>query len=412
MNVLKEFKPLYETPFYIADAWGGRAGARSYHITQYALSQVLYNLDFRGFFLREVHSTIYTSLWQDFKDRIKDFEEIHKVDLSKTLEWSDNKSGTNTCVNKKTGATISTKGFKTSSGNQTASLKSLAGGTHIFIDEADEVEEKEFNKLLISLRKKGVKIQILRAFNPPHKEHWIWKDYNLTPSEHDGYLKATSKEERHLSIFTTYHCNKSNLNIEAIRSMEKLKETSPQEYYNQILGLIPSKKTGMVYSNWGRISTEDYDNLDPKKIVYGLDFGSSSPTALVEVKFLDDKRYIKQLIYQPGNELNLGDRICELLPNGGDIVADSAEPLTIAELRRHFARHNPNIRIYGAIKGPGSILSRTKEVQKLKVFVEESSNDIWEEYLGLVWDERYVKEVRKGDDHGIDAFEYANQKRL
>src|SRR5690606_4477382 len=136
--------------------------------TQHALYEVLHSqTPIRAFFLREVHSTIYSSMWADLKDRIAEYEEIHEVDLSDILEWSDNKSGENHCRNKMTGSTITTKGFKVSSGNQTANLKSLAGSTHVYIDEADEVSKEDFLKLKLSLRKKGAKLKIIRAFNPP-----------------------------------------------------------------------------------------------------------------------------------------------------------------------------------------------------------------------------------------------------
>ena len=44
-------------------------------------------------------------------------------------EGSDNKSGENYAKNIRTGASITTKGFRTSSGNQTANLKSLPYAT-------------------------------------------------------------------------------------------------------------------------------------------------------------------------------------------------------------------------------------------------------------------------------------------
>src|SRR5690606_5135448 len=96
-----------------------------------------------------------------------------------------NKSGENHCLNKLTGHSVTTKGFKVSSGNQTANLKSLAAATHVYIDEADEVAKADFMKLKLSLRKKGADLKIIRAFNPPPKDHWIWGDYELTKVTED-----------------------------------------------------------------------------------------------------------------------------------------------------------------------------------------------------------------------------------
>ena len=145
MKVLEEFSSLFgEIYFYIVDLYGGRAGARSYHLTLFALHELLYNKNFRGFFLREVHSTIYDSLWKDFKDRFEEYEEKHGPHPH--IQLSDNKNGTNYAINTITGATITTKGFKASSGSQTANLKSLAGATHLFLEEAEENEYKAFIK--------------------------------------------------------------------------------------------------------------------------------------------------------------------------------------------------------------------------------------------------------------------------
>ena len=46
-----------------------------------------------------------------------------------------------------TGNVIMGKGFKKSSGNRTAKLKSLAGATHVFIEEAEENAEADFRQL-------------------------------------------------------------------------------------------------------------------------------------------------------------------------------------------------------------------------------------------------------------------------
>ena len=142
MKVLEEFSSLFGAIYYyIIDLFGGRAGARSYHLTLHALHELLYNEQFRGFFLREVHSTIYSSLWQDFKDRFEEYEEQHGPHPH--IQLSDNKNGTNYAINTITGATITTKGFKASSGSQTANLKSLAGATHLFLEEAEENNDAE-----------------------------------------------------------------------------------------------------------------------------------------------------------------------------------------------------------------------------------------------------------------------------
>ena len=57
--------------------------------------------------------------------------------------------------NKQSGSEILFKGLKTSSGDQTANLKSLQGVTTWILDEAEElVDEKTFDKINLSIRQK------------------------------------------------------------------------------------------------------------------------------------------------------------------------------------------------------------------------------------------------------------------
>lgn len=310
MNVLIEYQPLYFDDYYQADCWGGRAGARSYSITQHALFGLINDPKFRAFFLREVHSTIYSSMWQDLKDRIQEYEDMHGVDLSKVIEISDNKNGENYARNKKTGASITTKGFRISSGNQTANLKSLAGATHLYIDETEEVAESEFRKLKLSLRKKDVKIKILRAFNPPFAGHWIWKDYDLTKIETEEliqivfessdlpmkevremalrnnktYYKATIKKPNYISIQTNSLNNYSNLNEQIWEEYRDILKDDFHYYCVNILGLIPNEEGDLVYTDFDLKENYTERRAKPGDVLHiGMDFNITKMSAVVHV---------------------------------------------------------------------------------------------------------------------------------
>lgn len=314
MNVLKEYRPLYETNFFQIDCFGGRAGARSYSITQFALHEMLYNSNFRGFFVRQVHSTIYASMWADFKDRIAEYEEMHDVDLSDFIEVSDNKNGENYARNKLTGASLNTKGFSVSNNANTASLKSLAGATHLFIDEAEEIEEDDFRKLKLSFRKKGVKIQILRAFNPPYSGHWIWSDYNLvkiterellemtikasdlprgqvekivksnTKTYYKAVLKADLKSKGYSFIQTNFTNNYSNLNVSVFEEYDKLLIEDFHYYCVHILGLIPNEQVDVVYVDYNKQDHHSDREIKPGDILHiGMDFNITKMSAITHV---------------------------------------------------------------------------------------------------------------------------------
>lgn len=311
MRVLKEYEPLYFDDYLTADCHGGRAGARSYSITQHALHEVIHSpTPVRAFFLREVHATIYSSLWADFKDRISEYEEQHGVDLSEILKWTDNKSGENTCINTVTGWSITTKGFKVSSGNQTANLKSLAAATHVYIDEADEVSKPDFTKLKLSLRKQGVNLKIIRAFNPPPKDHWIWGDYSLTAVKDDEivqmilrasdvdektirslvsknnkpYYRAEVKAHRHISITTNFVNNFKNLNPDAVAEYDKILLDDIHYYITNMMGLIPNDGGDAVYYEYDKEKHHTDRIVKDGDILHiGMDFNITNMSAVVHV---------------------------------------------------------------------------------------------------------------------------------
>lgn len=322
MNVLKEYYPLYTEKYFIADLWGGRAGARSYAMSQRALYNLLYKDNSRAFFLRQTHATIYTSCWQDFKDRIEEYEKQHGVSLNGVISYSDNKSGENYAENLLNGNTLGTKGFKVSSGNQTASLKSLAGATDLYIEEYDEVEKEDFNKLLLSLRKKGAVLQILRAFNPPEKDHHVWGDYKLSKVTNEAlieivlkhstksreeivkivnqnnkpYYMAVPKRSNHLSINNTFINNYENLNETSIEQYEKFLEDDFHYFCTTILGLIPDKGGHSCYNDYDDIENHADREIKPYEVLHiGMDFNITNMSAVVHVHEGDSDYAVNEL---------------------------------------------------------------------------------------------------------------------
>jgi PBSX family phage terminase large subunit len=322
MNVLKEYEPLYKEPFYVADLNGGRAGARSYHASQYALYQLLYSNYFRGFFLRDIHSTIYTSIWKDFKDRIAEFEDMHHS-LDGIIKYTDNKNGENSAINLHNGNEITTKGFKVSSGSQTANLKSLAGGSCILIEEFQEVDKDDYLKLKLSLRKKDVNIQIIRSFNPVPKDHYVWQDYELIELElnelvrlvqqvgavsnevataivmrnqNRKYYTAKPKDSNHISIHCNYLNNYKNLNEIVIEEYKKILIFDYHYFMVEIVGLIPDKQGHVVYSDYDRERCHTDRVVKDGDILHiGMDFNITNMSAIVHVVDGEEPKAVAEL---------------------------------------------------------------------------------------------------------------------
>lgn len=391
------YASIFSTEKRYIDIWGGRARGGSYFGTDYFLYLMTQPYYFRGYFIRQTFNDIKDSLFQDIKDRIED---------NQTLDIEDFKinEANYSLLYKPTGNKILSKGV-TGDGKRTAKLKSLAGATHILIEEADEVGESEFNQMDLSLRTiKAEKIQIIRIFNPPSKSHWIWKSYNLSDIEVkiDGknvnYCKAEPKTESDiLSIWSTYEDNLKNVQESTIFKLEAFKETDPDYYYTIVKGLISDGFKGRIYSGWNIITNKCYNDLIYSTRVYVIDFGySEDPNAIIEVKSDGQYRYIKELLYETGLDNlelakkmhNIGIRKNDLIigdpGNGGD--------LRMAELRRGFKNidNYPDLKftnIRPAIKGKNSInfgIGKVKSISKT-LFMTESSSNGWSEYGLYKW---------------------------
>jgi len=408
MNVTHKISHLYKDVFstkarYI-HLWGGRGRGGSYTGTAlftYWLNNLPY---FRGYLMREILSDVRDSLYQDITDRIeesgipKDYYKINDHAMS---------------VTHKNGNFVHSKGFKKSSNKRSAKLKSLAGATHILIEEAEEITEEDFNQLDESLRTTKSDIKIILLFNPPPKEHWIIKRwYSLQDSEHKGYYRAVPKQDNNLlSIFSTYYDNYDNIVRSTINLYESYKINNPQRYYTTIAGLVPEGVKGRVFSNWKTIPFNDYLNL-PYAEVYGLDFGFNDPVALIGRKIHKSNLYSHEYMYDVG--LTNKDIVARFEALGikkrSLIIADSANPKDIEDLNTNYGYN-----VHPAKKGKGSIMNGIRKIKEFNTFITANSTNFLYEYrhyrfqidqFGKATDMPVDK-----DNHCIDPLRYTTYEK-
>jgi phage terminase large subunit len=408
-NINETFEPVFYSDKPIIDIVGGRGRGGSHFATDYFLFRLISDKYFRGCFLRQTFNDIRDSLFRDFKDRIEEHELNEKLfsinESSMRITYLPN------------GNNIISKGFVTSS-NRTAKLKSLAGITHVAIEEANEVCEEQFNQLLLSLRTTKVEqLQILRVFNPPHRRHWIWNDYNLTASEIDGYYTYKPKSDSNiLMLNSTYRDNLHNLNIDYVRRLEAFIK-NPDYYYPTVEGLIPEGNIGRIYKTFTTCTDEQFSAID-SRTVYVVDFGfSGDPTATIAVKWKDNRIYVKELLYETGLDdltiakrwLDFGitykDLIIADYGNGGDVrihnlcSAGSGAWQNIdgyPELRKGFS-------VQYAEKGAGSVAGGINLVKSYEVNITESSGNAWNEVQNYCWAVGRDKELL---DVPVDKFNH------
>jgi phage terminase large subunit len=418
----------YEPLFYSKKRYhlimGGRNAGRSYAASQLieALMRGLTGKQVRIAIMRQNHVDIRSSIYQSCLDFFESSGFLNEpslqvIDSRMVIKYKPNgKSYTNMIV---------PKAFRTST-SQTAKLKSLAGFTHIFIEEAEEVNSFEaFNNLDESVRdiidpktrEVLIRTQLYLLCNPPEYNHWIVRNYlklwrDKTIPENIGVFytpKLTKKAERDwLFIHSTYKDNIKNISDQNLRKIKNNKETSPDYYYEKILGLISRGKTGLIYKNFVKISLEEYNAVD-SEIFYGLDFGfSKDPAALIEIKKKGTRLYVRQIIYERGlTNADIFDLFVDKVPNATEktVYPDSAEAKSIEEMKRY------GMNVIAAEKGSDSVRAGIRILQGYTIFYTEDSKDIEKELESYVWALGKNKEPTNRpideNNHALDALRYA-----
>ena len=174
---------------------------------------------------------------------------------------------------------------------------------------------------------------------------------------------------------------------------------------------LKAEKPNRVYREWSTCTDEFFNNL-PQESYFGLDFGISSPTAIVEVKWDGDRTfYLHQRLYKPSSimRMPLYEYIRTMMsPEISDeslIVCDSAKKVMVDELKYAGLKAVP------AVKGAGSIDRRITQVQSFKIVYTDSSLDLEEEYYSYSYKlDRYQLVTDdidpKCQDHLMDATGY------
>ena len=384
----KEFKvlPAYAPLFYSDKTYylisGGRGSGKSTQAAAYFLIRLMGDEFFRGVVARYTQKSIKSSIYRDILDlaeqwAIKGFLKIDGDEITNRLN----------------GNMIITHAMKLADGTMQAKGKGLAKVTHLLIDEATELpSEEEFIKLNDSFRTKDVERKIFILFNPTTKRHWIHKRWYIDGQPNPKWFVD------HEFIHTTYHINAQNLDPKKIQEWERMKDLDPEYYEHHIMGAWTEGIVGKIFSDW-QVGTPP-PGIDT---TYGLDFGfASDPAALVKVCKHNGKMWVQQLIYETGltNE-DIHQRMVRLgVPKNAHIIADSAEPKSIEELKRKGWKVDP------AYKGMDSIRTGIDKIKQYEVFVHPDSKDILDEYAQYCWKPGTDKPIDE-HNHALDAIRYA-----
>ncbi|ERT58420.1 PBSX family phage terminase large subunit, partial [Megasphaera vaginalis (ex Srinivasan et al. 2021)] len=189
---------------------------------------------------------------------------------------------------------------------------------------------------------------------------------------------------------------------------EKLKAKNEMDYRHEYLGEVTGTG-GAVFENVEdmEMSDEMVARFDRRR--YGLDFGFAvDPLAFVAMHY-DAKHevlYIFDELYR--QKLTSSQTVKAIIPrvHGGRILADSAEPKSIAEMGAL------GLRISGARKGPDSVEFGMKWLQNRNhIYIDKRRcPNTYKEFVTYEYernkDGQFISSYPDADNHSIDACRY------
>ena len=243
-------------------------------------------------------------------------------------------------------------------------------------------------------------VAVFMDYNPVGR---LWSD-DLIKQDNAKLIHSTFKD----NPFCPLEQKKKILSYEPTEY--NLQQLTANAYMWQVYGLgLKAEKPNKIYHNWKVIPDAEFDSLQYSSF-YGMDFGLSSPSAMVEMKFDGDKSFfIKEILYKPLNQMQ-GTLSTELdnlkIPKHIEIICDVGNELNKTEMQK---LRNAGYNVLPAMKGAGSILSGIETIQKSTIYYTKSSKNIENEYDTYSWriaQGLQLDEPEQTDDHLLDAMKY------
>lgn len=280
-------------------------------------------------------------------------------------------------------------------------IKSIAGITDIWAEEATELNAGQFTQLDLRLRAKVDGLQLFASFNPVSKVNWVYKKWFEDGAE---YNRDTT------SILKTTYKDNHFLTPEYIQALEDKQRADPVYYRVYALGEFCSLDK-LVFSNW---ETREFNHADINGLLcVGLDFGFvNDPSALVASVLCEDSKEL--FVFKCWGDTNktnpeLAEIITALGFSKSVIIADSAEQKSITELKRNGVQ-----RIKPCAKGADSIMHGIQRLQQYRIIVAPECTGLITELQNYAWTKdratgEYVNKPIDEFNHYIDALRYSLQ---
>lgn len=373
IDIPKEFKPLFEPNWREAAVYGGRFSLKSHTVARFLLIQA-----------RQQKTRV--ACFREFQNSIAESSHQLLADLIKLYELSEFEVTNNAILNKINGSDFIFRGlFHNEQG-----IKSIEGIDIAWVEEAQTVSRESLETLTPTVRKEGSRIVYtynrLLEDDPVHQRLVIEGRPN------------TIKINVNYDIAIKYGMMPESVRLE----MEDDKTKRPALYKHKWLG-EPNSLERKIYKDWLTV-----DGIPPEARLerYGLDFGyHPDPAAIIAVYYYNGGYILDEVAYQ----LSMSNReLAETLKNipRALVIADSAEPKSIDEIRLYGVNVQPTL------KGADSVRHGIHAVQDQKISVTKNSINLLKEYRNYLWAvDREGNTIpgtpEGGNDHALDAVRYA-----
>lgn len=225
----------------------------------------------------------------------------------------------------------------------------------LFINEANNIPFTAFEELEVRTKE-----FIFLDWNPTNS-FWYYED-----------VKDKRDDVEELTL--TYKDNEA-LSPEIIASIEQRKD---RKGWWQVYGLGQlGEVEGIIYRGWQQIPEIPFEARLER---YGVDFGySNDPTAIVAVYYLNGGYILDEIAFLKGLS---GKQIADILlnqPKKALVVADSADPRLIDEVKAY------GVNIQPTVKGKDSVRYGISMIQEQQISVTQRSVNLWKASKNYMW---------------------------
>ncbi len=227
----------------------------------------------------------------------------------------------------------------------------------------------------------------------------VWMDWN--PSEEFWFYTEMLPNRNDIDFITLTYKDNEALDPVTVSEIESHKNNKAwwTVYGLGKLGEIETR----IYKGWQIIDEVPFNARLER---FGVDFGySNDPTAIIALYYYDGGYIVDEIEYQKGLLNKTIADVIKLQESRAIVIADSAEPKSIDEMKLY------GLTVVPAIKGPGSITKGIQYVQSKKISITKRSVNTIKEYRNYVWitdkDGKIINEPMDINNHSMDAIRYA-----